>query len=146
MQLKCLQRLKSIAFENETNKICMEKAGTAEFLASLIIVKKIMVESSIEESEDLSELARIRDEALSILRGSYESRAYAVMLLKSMFEVADDPTELTILKPEFFIELVQIWKDKISQKASNSSLKILTIVVHGEETRSKRWKQEQFLR
>ncbi|CAI9780249.1 unnamed protein product [Fraxinus pennsylvanica] len=50
------------------------------------------------------------------------------MLLKSMFEVADDPTELTILKPEFFVELVQILKDKISQKSSKSSLKILTIV------------------
>lgn len=152
MQMKCLQRLKSIAFENETNKRCMEKAGAAEFLSSLI-VKKIR-----EESEDLSELTRFTDEALSILvhlqlsesglksllrnnsdqfieclthiiqSGSYQSRAYAVMLLKSMFEVVEDPTLLTILKPEFFIELVQILKDQISQKASKSSLKILTIV------------------
>ncbi|CAA3002299.1 E3 ubiquitin- ligase PUB23-like [Olea europaea subsp. europaea] len=157
MQMKCLQRLKSIAFENETNKRCMEKAGTAEFLASSI-VKKIMEKSSIEESEDLSELTSITDEALSILvhlqlsesslnsllknngdqfiesllhiiqHGSYESRAYAVMLLKSMFEVVEDPIKLTILKPEFFIELVKILKDQISQKASKSSLKILTIV------------------
>ncbi|KAL2554216.1 E3 ubiquitin-protein ligase [Forsythia ovata] len=152
MRMKCLQRLKSIAFENQTNKRCMEKAGTAEFLASLIVNK------TGEESEDLSELTRISDEALTILfhlqlsesglkslfknngyqlieslthiiqRGSYESRSYAVVILKSMFEVADDPSQLTILKPEFFVELVQILKDRNSQKASKSSLKILTIV------------------
>ncbi|CAI9766402.1 unnamed protein product [Fraxinus pennsylvanica] len=157
MQMKCLQILKSIAFENESNKRCMEKAGTAEFLASLL-VKKIMEESSIEESEDLSESTRIIDEALTILvhlqlsesclksllknNGNqfieslthiiqsrrYKSRAYAVMLLKSMFEVVEDPTLLAILKPQFFIELVQILKDQISLKASKSSLKILTIV------------------
>ncbi|CAI9780250.1 unnamed protein product [Fraxinus pennsylvanica] len=94
MQLKCLQRLKSIAFENETNKICMEKAGTAEFLASLIIVKKIMVESSIEESEDLFESARIRDEALSILAHLQLSESSLKSLLRNN-EIMKDPVTIS---------------------------------------------------
>ncbi|KAI9090792.1 hypothetical protein K1719_028645 [Acacia pycnantha] len=57
-------------------------------------------------------------------RGFYESRAYAVLLLKSMFEVAD-PTVLSHLKPEMFVELVQLLKDQISPQASKAALRTL---------------------
>ncbi|XP_028789796.1 E3 ubiquitin-protein ligase PUB23-like [Neltuma alba] len=57
-------------------------------------------------------------------RGFYESRAYAVLLLKSMFEVAD-PSVLSHLKPEMFVELVQLLKDQISQQASKATLRTL---------------------
>ncbi|CAN4089638.1 unnamed protein product [Withania somnifera] len=36
MQRKCLNTLKSIASENEANKHCMESAGVAGFLASIV--------------------------------------------------------------------------------------------------------------
>ncbi|KAI3447409.1 hypothetical protein Pfo_004074 [Paulownia fortunei] len=150
MQMKCLKTLRSIASQNQTNKRCMESAGTAEFLVSLI-VKKTLETSRAEVSEDLSDLQKACDEALSILYslqlsesglkalnngdfvesltlvmqcGSYESRAYAIMLLKSMLEVAD-PSLLINLRPEFFAELVQILNDQISQKASKATLKLL---------------------
>jgi len=57
-------------------------------------------------------------------KGIYESRAYAVFLLKSLSEVAD-PVQLINLKPELFIELVQVLKDQISQKASKATLQTL---------------------
>ncbi|KAL2503096.1 E3 ubiquitin-protein ligase [Forsythia ovata] len=155
MQMKCLQRLRSIASQNETNKRCMETAGTAEFLASLIM-KKTVEASSAEVSEDVIELRRASDEALSLLyhlhlsgsglksllenniefiesltsvmqSGNYDSRVYAVMLLKSMFEV-DDLKQPINLRPEFFFELVDILNDQISQAASKSTLKVLISV------------------
>lgn len=57
-------------------------------------------------------------------QGSYESRAYAAMLLKSMFEVAD-PMQMITLSQEFFIELVQLLHDQISPQASKATLKLL---------------------
>ncbi|KAK6126530.1 hypothetical protein DH2020_039734 [Rehmannia glutinosa] len=131
-QMKCLQSVRSIASENQTNKRVMESSGVVEFLAKLI-VKKTLEASIAEISEDLSDLRKICDEALSILcslqlsetglkalnnaeflesltivmqSGSYESRPYVIMLLTSLLEVAD-PSLLINLKPEFFAELNQ---------------------------------------
>ncbi|KAK4432603.1 E3 ubiquitin-protein ligase PUB23 [Sesamum alatum] len=147
-QMKCLETLKSMVSQNQTNKRCMEAAGAAEFLASLI-VKKTLEASRGDDSDS----KKACDEALSILyslqlsesglkslnnsefvesltlvmqSGSYESRAYSVMLLKSMLEVAD-PSLLINLRPEFFAELAQILNDQISQKASKATLKALII-------------------
>ncbi|KAI4348876.1 hypothetical protein L6164_009544 [Bauhinia variegata] len=57
-------------------------------------------------------------------RGIYDSRAYAVLLLKSIFEVAD-PVHLFSLRTELFVELVQVLKDQISPKASKAALQTL---------------------
>ncbi|KAK6152263.1 hypothetical protein DH2020_014898 [Rehmannia glutinosa] len=67
-QMKCLQTVRSIASENQTNKRVMESAGVAEFLAKLI-VKKTFEAPIVKISEDLSDLRKICDEALSILCG-----------------------------------------------------------------------------
>ncbi|XP_048141983.1 E3 ubiquitin-protein ligase PUB22-like [Rhodamnia argentea] len=56
--------------------------------------------------------------------GTCESRAYAVMLLKSMFEVAD-AIQLSSLKMELFVEVVRVLRDQVSQKATKSALKLL---------------------
>ncbi|XVE61389.1 hypothetical protein DITRI_Ditri06bG0035600 [Diplodiscus trichospermus] len=150
-QMKCLRRLQSIASENATNKRCMESSGAVEFLISIV---SFYDSRTAEESSD-NEFKSIRpiDEALSILynlqlseaalknlmgkngdlvvsltrvmqRGSYESRAYAVLLLKSMLEIAD-PMQLISLKPELFVELVQVLRDQISQQASKATLQLL---------------------
>ncbi|CAI9097591.1 OLC1v1034060C1 [Oldenlandia corymbosa var. corymbosa] len=161
IQMKYLKRLRSIASHNETNKRCMEMVGTADFLAS--IVNKVGESEGCTTSS--SELTKASDEALSLLchiqlsedglkslflrnsrlmeslvrvmqRGSYESRAYAVMLLKSMSDVMD-PAQMTGLKSEFFVELVQILNDQISQKASKSALKLLMNVCPGGRNRIK---------
>ncbi|GMI71108.1 plant U-box 23 [Hibiscus trionum] len=60
-------------------------------------------------------------------RGRYESRAYAVLLLKSMVEVAD-PMQLINLRPELLIEIVQVLRDQISKQASKASLQLLASI------------------
>ncbi|KAL6496357.1 hypothetical protein OROGR_029615 [Orobanche gracilis] len=152
-QMKCLQSLRSIASQNQTNKRCMESAGVAGFLASLI-VKKTSEASLAETTEDLPELRKACCVALGILYSirlsesglkalgnsefvesltmimqfeSYESRAYAIMLLKSILEVAD-PSLLINLRPGFYTEFRQTLADQISQKASKETLKTLIFV------------------
>ncbi|OMO82575.1 hypothetical protein CCACVL1_11888 [Corchorus capsularis] len=154
-QIKCLKKLQSIASENGTNKRCMESSGAVEFLASIITnFESTVAEESLIDFE--FESVRPTDEALSILynlqlsesalknlmgkngdfiatltkvmqRGSYESRAYAVLLLKSMVEIAD-PMQLIGLRTELFIELVQVLHDQISQQASKATLQLLVSV------------------
>ncbi|XP_044507707.1 E3 ubiquitin-protein ligase PUB23-like [Mangifera indica] len=152
LQLKCLKGLRSIASENDTNKRCLEAAGAVEFLASIVMNKFCFV--SFEESnEDGFDFTGLTEEALSILcnlqlsdvglknlmnkngefiesltqimqRGTFESKAYAVLLLKSMLEVAD-PIKLTNLSPQFFIEIIKILRDQISRQASKAALQSL---------------------
>ncbi|KAL5078717.1 hypothetical protein RYX36_007138, partial [Vicia faba] len=118
-------------------------AGVVDFLASIVVNNSCNIDSaSLLLSETNVNLV---DEALSILhnlhvseaglknllafkngqfiesltkvlqKGFFESRAYAVFLLKSMTEVAE-PVQLLHQKTDLFVELVQVLKDQISQK------------------------------
>lgn len=112
------------------------------------------VSSSSSENDESFDFARsASDEALSILhnlhlsetvlrslidrngefvdsltrvmrQGSYDSRAYSIMLLKSMFDVADRMRMIS-LRTEFYAELVQILRDQISPQASKAALQLL---------------------
>ncbi|MBA0558328.1 hypothetical protein Golob_015352 [Gossypium lobatum] len=153
-QIKCLDTLKSIAAENATNKRCMESSGVVEFLASIVCnydptataesldyefdsIRPIDEALSILYSLQLSEvslkslLGKNGDFILSLTRvmqhGSYESRAYAVLLLKSMAEIAD-PMQLINFRPQLFIELVQVLHDQISKQASKATLQLLVSI------------------
>ncbi|KAJ8565228.1 hypothetical protein K7X08_007804 [Anisodus acutangulus] len=146
MQMKSLKALRSIASENDANKRSMESAGVTEFLAFII--------NNSNQVSDEEGFTSTKDEALSILyqlklsehglrslimsgngkfiesltrvmqHGSYESRAYAVMLMKKMFE-ASTPTLCLSLKQDFFTQVVQVLRDEISQKAMKASLQVL---------------------
>ncbi|KAF8403380.1 hypothetical protein HHK36_011482 [Tetracentron sinense] len=151
LQMKSLGRLRSIASESKANTRCMEAAGAIEFLAS--IIKKDSSMAIEQASDDGFEFTTASDEALSILyylqisetglknlmgnngefleslmqvleRGNYQSRAYAAILLKSMFEVAD-PMQSIGLKPGFLMEIVHVLRDQISVQASKAALKFL---------------------
>ncbi|CAH2056851.1 unnamed protein product [Thlaspi arvense] len=154
LQMKCLATLRSIVSASDANKRCMEAAGAAEFLASLLHFDTAAAGEEYEDGFNYSnQFTTASDEALSILynlrpsedtlkslaaknpnlvdsltvamqNGSYESRAYAVMLLKSIFEVAD-PTQLITLKRSLFVELVQLLHDNVSYKASAAALHIM---------------------
>jgi hypothetical protein len=77
------------------------------------------------------------DSLLRLLqKGNYDSRTYSVFLLKSMTKVAD-PSKLSNLKTEFFVELVQLLKDQISKKASKATLQTLIQVVEFGRNRVK---------
>ncbi|KAK7337324.1 hypothetical protein VNO77_17890 [Canavalia gladiata] len=73
---------------------------------------------SFKNGEFVDSLTRV------LQKGFFESRAYAVFLLKSMSEVAE-PVQLLHLRTELFVELVQILKDQISQKTLKATLHIL---------------------
>lgn len=138
LKIKCLPKLHSIASESAANKRCMEAAGAVEFLAS--IVSSTVEEASSDEALSILYTLQVSEAALKTLigkngkfikslirvmqRGNYESRAYAVLLLKSMLELAE-PMQLISLQTELFIELVQVLHDQISQQASNAVLKLL---------------------
>lgn len=143
-QLHCLQRLRSIASHNQTNRRCMEEAGAADFLASLIVNKTIPSSSdqSIKSCEDalsilhtlqlsesglksLAATPNFIDCLITLMQSvSYESRAYAVMMLKSMADVAD-PAQLINLPPRLFVELGQILRNQICRRATKAALKVL---------------------
>ncbi|XP_073052500.1 E3 ubiquitin-protein ligase PUB23-like [Primulina eburnea] len=143
MQMNCLQRLKSISYQNQANKRCMETVGTAEFLAFLIVQKTLDLESESKQACEvaLSILYNLQlsesgvksisnQEFIEALRrimqwGSYESRAYAVMLLESILEVTDPAQIVSTINPESFSQCIQILKDEISQKATKATLKVL---------------------
>ncbi|KAK7392697.1 hypothetical protein VNO78_21141 [Psophocarpus tetragonolobus] len=151
LQLQCLRTLKSIASESQTNKRSIESSGAVKFLASVITNA---TNSCLDDDVELELKKTAADEALSLLhtihlsesglktlitqsnqefinsltkimqRGIYESRAYAVFLIKSLTEVAD-PVQLINLKTDTFTELVQVLKDQISVKASKATLQSL---------------------
>ncbi|KEH41880.1 E3 ubiquitin-protein ligase PUB23-like protein [Medicago truncatula] len=69
-------------------------------------------------------------------KGNYESRTYAVYMMKSISKVAD-PSKLANLKTEYFVELVQLLKDQISKKASKATLQTLIQLVEFGRNRVK---------
>nr|XP_043611173.1 E3 ubiquitin-protein ligase PUB23-like [Erigeron canadensis] len=152
LQMNSLKRLKTIVSENEKNKRLMESVGATDYLTT--ILNNMFNDTNAMTSSSPAGEVTAADEALSILchlklsktglkslfgktgdfvetltrvmqrATSYDSRAYAVMLLKSMFEVAE-PMQVTSLDPKFFMELTQILKDQVSQKATKATLKLL---------------------
>jgi hypothetical protein len=139
-QHSCLVKLRSIVFESERNKKCLESAGAIEFLASTM--KNNSNSSSLSEAaiEILFHLNPsevhiknlINNESIQFIEslfhvlklGSYQSRGYATMLLKSTFEVSD-PIQLISVKKAVFEELMRVLIDKISQQASKAALKLI---------------------
>ncbi|KAG2371559.1 E3 ubiquitin-protein [Vigna angularis] len=141
-QLKCLTRLRSIAFEGQRNKACLESAGVVEFLASTMKHKTeenstVLCEAAIEVFFHLSPSeaqlkALLYNEGFQFIEslfhalrlGNYQSRAYATMLLRSALEVAD-PIQLISVKTVLFVEILRVLRDQISQQASKAALKLI---------------------
>ncbi|KAL8057906.1 hypothetical protein ABFX02_04G214100 [Erythranthe guttata] len=139
-QMICLHRLKSIAGRNEiSSRTHLHAAGAVEFLTSVLTKsdavsrdEALSVLNQIELSD--SELKKLSSESnycgfmtslMKVLEtGNDESRAQAITLLKSAFDVAD-PENLIGSKPELFKQITRILKDKISPQATKSALKLL---------------------
>ncbi|KAE8676533.1 E3 ubiquitin-protein ligase PUB22 [Hibiscus syriacus] len=141
-QIKCLKSLQSIASENSTNKRCIESSGAVDFLVSIVnnsdssaslVAEALSILYNLQLTEaSLKNLMCKNSDFIRCLtrvmqRGSYESRAYAVLLSKSMVEVAD-PMKLINLRPELFVESIQVLRDQISKQASKASLQLLATI------------------
>lgn len=135
-QIKCLQKLRSISQGSQSNRKSLEAAGAVEFLASVIEKNDEACDEALNllyhlDASDaelrklMSDDRKFVETLMPVLKcGSFQSRAYAIMMLKSAFRVAD-PVQLMSTKPEIFIEIVHILKDQISKQASKAALKLL---------------------
>ncbi|KAL9296925.1 hypothetical protein ACSQ67_022821 [Phaseolus vulgaris] len=137
-QLNCLSRLQYIAFESESNKICLESAGAIDFLASTMMINStVMSEAAIEVMFHLnpseSQLKNLMNNEgtqfvvslLHVLKlGNCQSRGYTTLLLKSAFKVAS-PTQLNNVTAEVFVEIIRVLRDQISVEVSKAALKLL---------------------
>lgn len=164
-QIQCLKSLKTIASESESNKRCIESSGAVDFLATIITSNTVSSLTLVDSEEGFEFKTGAEDEALSILhnlslsenglksllgfkngefvdslirvmqRGNYDSRTYAVLLLKSIADVAN-PVQLVnigggngLTLNLIFVELVQILKDQVSNKATKATLQALSQLV-----------------
>ncbi|KAJ4971624.1 hypothetical protein NE237_004723 [Protea cynaroides] len=136
-QMRCLRSLKSIANESERNRRCLESAGAIEFLASIVTNEcstssdealDILYHLQISETGFKNLITRNGDFIGTLMRvlqhGSYQSRAYAALLLKPMFEIVD-PTYMMNMRVEQFVQIVNVLSDQISQQASMAALQIM---------------------
>ncbi|XAR59629.1 Ubiquitin--protein ligase [Bertholletia excelsa] len=117
-QKKCLQILSSIACSaDERSKMCLEVAGAVETLFHL--------QFSEEGLKKLNNDGEFVQSIMLVLKcNNSQSRAYAVMINKSIFEAAD-PIHFINVRPELFDEIGEVLKDKISQQASKAALRLL---------------------
>ncbi|KAL9994266.1 putative U box domain, armadillo-like helical, Zinc finger, RING/FYVE/PHD-type [Helianthus debilis subsp. tardiflorus] len=159
LQMASLKRLRTIVFESERSKRLLESVGAVDHLSFTLT-------SVLTSTEDTTKQMSITEDALTILYhlqlsptaikslfektedfvdtltrmmqrdASHESRTYAVMLLKSMFQVVD-PMHATSLNPKFFTELINILIDQISIKATKAALKLLINVCSSSRNRVK---------
>ncbi|KAL0389939.1 UNVERIFIED_CONTAM: E3 ubiquitin-protein ligase PUB23 [Sesamum calycinum] len=138
-RLSCLRRLRSVVNRNESSRNHLRAAGAVEFLASVFRENEdpfsrdeaLNILQQIELSDsDLRKLLD-NDEFLKSLifvleRGSSQSRAQAIILLKSAFDVAD-PEYIIGSRPELFRAITNVLGDKIkiSAQATKAALKLL---------------------
>ncbi|KAG1369764.1 E3 ubiquitin-protein ligase PUB22 [Cocos nucifera] len=77
-----------------------------------------LIESNDDIIESLTTILR---------RSNYRSRAYAILLLKSLVSVIA-PSRLTSFGQEFFEEVVSVLRDQISQQATKAALQVLGVL------------------
>uniref|UniRef100_A0A0A0KJY2 U-box domain-containing protein n=2 Tax=Cucumis sativus TaxID=3659 RepID=A0A0A0KJY2_CUCSA len=141
---KCLLALKAIALENERNRnLVAQSDGAFDFLAMVIksggsnniasieLAVEILfhIKSSQTHLKNLvnGDVDFINSLTFVLQNGNCQSRAYAVMLLKSSLELAD-PIRLMSIERELLREIVRVIHDHISHQASKSALKVLAEV------------------
>lgn len=144
--LQCIQKLKSIAQGNRSNKKCIVEAGGVEYLASLLKendkdlvndaafinarYQALDVLCHLELSEE--DLRKIMDNGGKLLEtsmeifkfGDFKSRAHMMKLLRCAYSAAD-PMLLNGASLEFFTQMVEILRARISEQATKEALKLL---------------------
>ncbi|KAL6499714.1 hypothetical protein OROGR_027624 [Orobanche gracilis] len=146
-RIRCLRRLRSIAGRNGSSRNHLQAAGAVHFLLNIVrrnddVVSRdealsILLEMELSDS-DLTTFFNsdhggggghgggdILEPLVRVLEnGNYRSRAQAMSILKSAFDIAD-PAHLIGSKPEIFAQTVRILRDRISQRATKAALKLL---------------------
>ncbi|KAJ0458129.1 putative U box domain, Zinc finger, RING/FYVE/PHD-type [Helianthus annuus] len=132
LQMKSLKRLKEIVTESDMNKRSVEAVGAADYLAYIV---NMSLSSPVgDEAVSILYHLRLSGTGLKALFGkngefaetltcvmqraaSHEPQAFAVLLLKSMIEVAE-PIQVISLKLQFFIQLTHFLVKQISKSGN----------------------------
>ncbi|CAA0841346.1 E3 ubiquitin-protein ligase PUB23 [Striga hermonthica] len=137
-RIVCLRRLRSIAGRNQSSSTDLRAAGAVDFLLSVVGGRDdadealdVLLEMDLSDS-DLRAFFGSDPDGGDLLQplirvlgnGDCNSRARAMSLLKSAFDVAD-PAHLIGARPEVFVQTTHILRDRISQQASKAALKLL---------------------
>lgn len=85
------------------------------------------IKSLLRRRQKHQDCNNFTDSLIEVLRrGSYEARACAVLLLKSMIELVDSSSELSGFScTEFLAETVGVLRDRISQQSTKAALELL---------------------
>lgn len=138
-RFQILDTIKSISSESSANKRCLETTpGVAEFLGDLVLKNisedalRILVHLQISDEMILRNLLKQNEGELInslvkiIEKRNYDSRAYAIELMKQLLEVAD-PKQVVSLKREQFAVVIGLIRDEISPKTTKTALKVLDL-------------------
>ncbi|KAL6004477.1 hypothetical protein ACLOJK_005030 [Asimina triloba] len=149
-QLSSLHKMKSLIQDDDYNRRCMEEAGVASVMASLITDQTASdhpfsdltddvaaVEEAIHllyllkpSAESLKKLAERKNGKLiaslsSVMhQGSYRARTHATLLLDMILKAVGEIYKAD-LQPELFHSLVEIVKDQNVSQATKAALSIL---------------------
>ncbi|XP_042380593.1 E3 ubiquitin-protein ligase PUB22-like [Zingiber officinale] len=151
-QLDALRKLRRISGESERNRRCV--AGTPGAVDALARVVVLSASSDLETIDrDYASSSTACDEALAVLhslqisedalldlvvrnadlvgsltsvlqRSNYQSRSYAMLILKSVLAVVS-PGRLMALPQELFDEVVGVIRDGVSPQATRAALRVL---------------------
>ncbi|RWV77583.1 hypothetical protein GW17_00061564 [Ensete ventricosum] len=164
-QMTALGKLKAIVAESDRNRRCVESSCAVDVLASIIENSVSNSKDLEEELCDGVGSSSATDEALTILcslqlsdksllgllqrdanviesltkvleRSSYPSRAYSLLLLKSLLSVIS-PARLLSLREQLFQELTKVLRDQISYQATKAALHALGAVCSWGKNRLK---------
>ncbi|XP_074560159.1 E3 ubiquitin-protein ligase PUB23-like [Curcuma longa] len=152
-QLDALRKLRRISGESERNRRCVAATpGAVDALARVIVVSASS-DLEIDQDTVLTSSSTACDEALAVLhslqiseealldlvtrngdlvgsltsvlqRSNYQSRSYAMLILKSVLTVVS-PGRLTALPQELFDEVVGVIRDGVSPQATRAALRVL---------------------
>jgi Zn finger protein HypA/HybF involved in hydrogenase expression len=147
-----LRKLRGLVLEGERNKRLVEECvEVMDYLVS--VIKEYTLGDKLNEGHLWSEEGSACEEALNLLhslklshkglirvlerhgdftdilttimaKSNYQSRAYAIFLLKSLVQVMS-PARMILVRPELVKEVVSIIQDKLSSKAVKSALHVL---------------------
>ncbi|MQM11023.1 hypothetical protein Taro_043923 [Colocasia esculenta] len=149
LETQTLRLLSTLASDSESNRRCMVQAGVAKRMATMIValVKKNQIERveealgvlhvlrpspeelkpHIEDNHDLVDaLTRVLEPPTTtpVDGRSNVPRSHAILLFKSVFEVANQ-TMMERLRPEFFQAVISVLRARISPQTTKTALQVL---------------------
>ncbi|KAI7982833.1 E3 ubiquitin-protein ligase PUB24 [Camellia lanceoleosa] len=156
LHFKALKKMEELAEENDKNRACMAEAGAVK--AMVLFVTRCFKEgktSGLEEAlkilhliwtpttenkQLVNENFDLIDSILRVLKYDIENhvavKTSAMLVLKIIIEVASSSL-IELLKPHFFIEIVNVLRVQISPQATKAALNVLIEVCPWGRNRSK---------